>query len=119
MRHHFPTSQWTGVGLTRLGAVLHTYPADFADCGNIVEDVRHIRDMSLGSASPDTWHGSRWQQRSTDVSPNATSSRPFVRPGMPLDTHCSRAYFIGIDSRGREFEIILAADDRDDDLWHA
>jgi len=38
---------------------------------------------------------------------------------MPLDTHRNRAYFIGIDSRGREFEIILAADDRDDDLWHA
>ena len=36
--------------------------------------------------------------------------------GMPLDTHRNRAYFIGIDSRGREFEIILAADDRDDDL---
>jgi len=34
--------------------------------------------------------------------------------GMPLDTHRNRAYFIGIDSRGREFEIILAAD-----LWHA
>lgn len=34
--------------------------------------------------------------------------------GMPLDTHRNRAYFIGIDSRGREFEIILAADDRDD-----
>ena len=33
--------------------------------------------------------------------------------GMPLDTHRNRAYFIGIDSRGREFEIILAADDRD------
>jgi hypothetical protein len=32
--------------------------------------------------------------------------------GMPLDTHRNRAYF-------REFEIILAADDRDDDLWHA
>ena len=38
---------------------------------------------------------------------------------MPLDTHRNRAYFIGIDSRGREFEIIQAADDRDDDLWHA
>ena len=38
---------------------------------------------------------------------------------MPLDTHRSRAYFIGIDSRGREFEIIRAADDGDDDLWHA
>ena len=38
---------------------------------------------------------------------------------MPLDTHRNRADFIGIDSRGREFEIILAADDRDDDLWHA
>ena len=35
--------------------------------------------------------------------------------GMPLDTHHNRAYFIGIDSRGREFEIILATDD----LWHA
>ena len=41
------------------------------------------------------------------------------RAGMPLDTHRNRAYFIGIDSRGREFEIILAADDRDDYLWHA
>ena len=39
--------------------------------------------------------------------------------GMPLDTHGNRAYFIGIDGRGREFEIILAADDRDDDLGHA
>lgn len=38
---------------------------------------------------------------------------------MPLDTHRNRAYFIGIDSRGRKFEIILAADDRDDDFWHA
>jgi hypothetical protein len=37
----------------------------------------------------------------------------------PLDTHRNRAYFICIDSRGREFEIVLAADDRDDDLWHA
>jgi len=32
---------------------------DSADCGKIVEDVRHIRDVSVGSASPDTWHGSR------------------------------------------------------------
>ena len=39
--------------------------------------------------------------------------------GMPLDIHRNRAYFIGIDSCGREFEIVLAADDRDEDLWHA
>ena len=26
--------------------------------------------------------------------------------GMPLDTHRNRAYFIGIDSRGRELEIV-------------
>jgi len=38
---------------------------------------------------------------------------------MPLDFHRNRAYFIGIDSRGREFEVILAADDHDEDLWHA
>ncbi len=25
----------------------------------------------------------------------------------------------GIDSRGREFEIVLAADDHEEDLWHA
>lgn len=31
----------------------------------------------------------------------------------------NRAYFIGTDSRGREFEIILASDDEDDDLWVA
>jgi hypothetical protein len=30
---------------------------------------------------------------------------------MPLDIHRNRAYFIGVDSRGREFEIILAAYD--------
>lgn len=49
-------------------------------------------------------------------------ARPLValrHAGMPLDIHRNRAYFIGIDSRGREFEIILAADDRDEDLWHA
>jgi len=39
--------------------------------------------------------------------------------GMPLDFHRNRAYFIGIDSRGREFEVILAADDHDEDLWYA
>lgn len=39
--------------------------------------------------------------------------------GMPLAIHRNRAYFIGIDGRGREFEVILAADDCDDDLWHA
>lgn len=39
--------------------------------------------------------------------------------GMPLLINRDRAYFIGIDSQGREFEIILAADDEDDDLWVA
>lgn len=39
--------------------------------------------------------------------------------GMPLLIHRTRAYFIGIDSRGRQFEIILAADDTHDDVWHA
>ena len=39
--------------------------------------------------------------------------------GLPLDIHRNRAYFIGIDSRGREFEIVLAADDHEEDLWHA
>ena len=39
--------------------------------------------------------------------------------GPPLHIHRNRAYFIGIDSRGREFEIVLAADDRDEELWHA
>ncbi len=39
--------------------------------------------------------------------------------GMPLDIHRNRAYFIRIDSCGREFEIVLAADDRAEDLWHA
>ena len=39
--------------------------------------------------------------------------------GMPLDIHRNRTYFIGVDSRGREFEIVLAADDHDEDLWHA
>lgn len=29
------------------------------------------------------------------------------------------AYFIGTDTRGREFEMILAPDDQDDDLWIA
>jgi hypothetical protein len=38
---------------------------------------------------------------------------------LPLDVHRNRAYFVGVDSRGREFEIVLAADDGDDDLWHA
>lgn len=37
--------------------------------------------------------------------------------GLPLDVHRNRAYFVGVDSRGREFEIVLAADDGDDDLW--
>ena len=49
-------------------------------------------------------------------------SKRDTQPGAcrdALDTHRNRAYFIGIDSRGREFEIILAADHRDDDLWHA
>jgi hypothetical protein len=39
--------------------------------------------------------------------------------GMPMLIHRNRAYFIGTDSRGRQFEIILAADDTYDDLWHA
>ena len=39
--------------------------------------------------------------------------------GMPLLINRNRAYFVGTDSRGRQFEIILAADDHDDDLWHA
>jgi hypothetical protein len=39
--------------------------------------------------------------------------------GLPLNIHRNRAYSIGIDSRGREFEIVLAADDRDEDLGHA
>lgn len=38
--------------------------------------------------------------------------------GLPLDIHRNRAYFIGIDGRGREFEIVLAADDHDEDLRH-
>jgi hypothetical protein len=36
--------------------------------------------------------------------------------GLPLHVHHNRAYFIGVDSRGREFEIILAADDHDENL---
>ena len=39
--------------------------------------------------------------------------------GPPLHIHRNRAYFIGIDSRGRDLEIVLAADNRDEDLWHA
>ncbi|HWF69975.1 MAG TPA: hypothetical protein VG187_10495 [Mycobacterium sp.] len=39
--------------------------------------------------------------------------------GLPLVTDRNRAYFVGTDSRGREFEIILAAHDDDDDLWTA
>jgi hypothetical protein len=39
--------------------------------------------------------------------------------GMPLEIHRNRAYYIGVDSRGRDFEIVLAADDRDQDPWHA
>jgi hypothetical protein len=39
--------------------------------------------------------------------------------GLPLLIDRDRAYFIGTDTRGREFEIILAPDDEDDDLWIA
>jgi hypothetical protein len=39
--------------------------------------------------------------------------------GMPLLVDDNRVYFVGIDSRGRQFEIILVADDEDDELWHA
>jgi hypothetical protein len=39
--------------------------------------------------------------------------------GMPVVIDGNYAYFVGTDSRGRQFEIILAADDTDDDLWHA
>jgi hypothetical protein len=39
--------------------------------------------------------------------------------GLPLLVDYNRAYFIGTDTRGREFEIILAAHDKDDDLWVA
>ena len=39
-----------------------------------------------------------------------------MRPWTPTATAPTSS---GIDSRGREFEIVLAADDRDDDLWHA
>lgn len=39
--------------------------------------------------------------------------------GLPLLTDRGRAYFIGTDTRGREFEIILVSDDDDDDLWIA
>jgi hypothetical protein len=38
--------------------------------------------------------------------------------GMPLDIHRNRAYFIGVEPRP-QFEIVLAADDHDEDLWHA
>lgn len=40
-------------------------------------------------------------------------------PGLPLLIDLNRAYFIGIDSRGRRFEIILAAHDADEGLWIA
>lgn len=39
--------------------------------------------------------------------------------GLPLLIDRDRAYFIGTDTRGREFEIILAPDDYDDELWIA
>lgn len=39
--------------------------------------------------------------------------------GMPLLIDDNRAYFIGTDERGRRFELILVADDRDADLWIA
>lgn len=39
--------------------------------------------------------------------------------GMPLLIDGNYAYFVGIDTRGREFEIILAADQKDDELWVA
>jgi hypothetical protein len=39
--------------------------------------------------------------------------------GLPLLTDRDRAYFAGTDTRGREFEIALAPDDEDDDLWIA
>ena len=39
--------------------------------------------------------------------------------GLPLLIDSGRAYFIGTATRGREFEIILAPDDQDDDLWIA
>lgn len=39
--------------------------------------------------------------------------------GLPLLVDLNRAYFVGIDSRGSQFEIILVADDVDEDLWHA
>jgi hypothetical protein len=37
--------------------------------------------------------------------------------GMPLLLDGNRAYFIGIDSRGVRFEMILVVDDRDADEW--
>lgn len=37
--------------------------------------------------------------------------------GMPLLIDGNKAYFIGTDERGRRFEMILAADDRDADVW--
>ncbi len=39
--------------------------------------------------------------------------------GLPWLIDGNYAYFVGIDTRGREFEFILAADDEDDDLWTA
>jgi hypothetical protein len=39
--------------------------------------------------------------------------------GMPLLIDRNYAYFVGIDSMGRRFEIILAAHDTDEDLWIA
>ena len=39
--------------------------------------------------------------------------------GLPLLIDSGRAYFVGTDTRGRQFEIILAPDDQDEDLWIA
>lgn len=39
--------------------------------------------------------------------------------GMPLLVHQNRAYFVGTDSRGIRFEIILVVDDYDADVWIA
>jgi hypothetical protein len=47
-----------------------------------------------------------------------SSRRPSPRRAAAV-VHRNRAYFIGVDTRGREFEIILAADDQDENLWHA
>jgi hypothetical protein len=37
--------------------------------------------------------------------------------GMPILIEGNLAYFIGTDERGRRFEMILAADTRDDARW--